>query len=75
MSYLLISRSGKYFRDHPQEAIALIDASPTLNGLRSNPAVRKAVEENPKLKTLAPQLFLMVLLMVRLSYQVRLRRR
>ena len=56
VGYLLVSRSGKYFREHPQEAIALINSSPTLNGLRSNPAVRKAVEENPKLSSLASRL-------------------
>ena len=56
MGYLLISRSAKYLRAHPQEALAVIDASFTLNSLRDNPAVRKAVEENPKLGPLAAQL-------------------
>ena len=56
MGHLLISKSGKYFRDHPQEALAVIDASPTLNALRANPAVQVAVKENPKLAPLADQL-------------------
>ncbi len=56
MGYLLISRAGKYFRANPQEAVAVIENSPTLLSLRSNPAVRKAVEENPKLGKLAPLL-------------------
>jgi hypothetical protein len=54
--YLLISKSAKYLRSHPQEAIAIIDASYSLNALRSNEGVRKAVEENPKLKSLAAKL-------------------
>ena len=56
MGNLLISRSAKYLRAHPQEAIAVIDASFSLNSLRDNPAVRTAVEENPKLRSLAQQL-------------------
>ena len=56
IGYLLISKSGKYFRNHPQEALAVIDASPTLNALRSNPAVQAAIKENPKLAPLAAQL-------------------
>lgn len=54
--HFLISKSGKYFRSHPQEALAVIDASPTLNALRSNAAVQQAVKENPKLASLAEQL-------------------
>ncbi len=56
MSYLLTSKAVKYFRDRPQEAVKLISASPTLNALRQNPSVRKAVEENYYLKSIAPQL-------------------
>ena len=56
MGYLLISKAGKYFRAHPQEAVAVINASPTLSALRQNPSVRQAVKENPKLGPLAAQL-------------------
>lgn len=56
VGFLLISKSGKYFREHLPEALAVINASPTLRGLRQNPAVRKAIEENPKLGPLASQL-------------------
>jgi len=56
MGHLLISRSAKYLRAHPQEAVAVIDASPSLRVLRSNAGVRKAVEENPKLGKLAATL-------------------
>ena len=56
MGHLLISPSGKYLRAHPQEALAVINASPTLSALRSNPGVRKAVGENPKLGPLASTL-------------------
>ncbi len=56
MSYLLTSKAVKYFRDNPQEAVKLISASPTLNALRQNPSVRKAVAENYYLKSIATQL-------------------
>ena len=56
MSYLLISRSGKYFRARPEEALAVINKSHTLSNLRNNAAVRKAIEENPKLGPLASKL-------------------
>ncbi len=53
ISYLLISPAGKYFRSHPQEAVPVIEGSPTLKALRNNPSVRKAVAENPKLSSIA----------------------
>ena len=56
MSHLLVSKAVKYYRDHPQEAIALINASPSLSALKQNAAVRQAVEENYYLKSIAPQL-------------------
>ena len=56
MSTLLVSKSGKYYRTHPQEAARLIQASPVLKLLTKNPAIRKAVQENAYLKTIAPQL-------------------
>ena len=56
MSHLLVSPSGKYFRNHPQEALQVINASPTLRALRQNAAVQTAVRENPYLKKLAPVL-------------------
>lgn len=56
MSHLLISKSGKYFRDHPQEAIAVINQNPYLSQLRQNKGVVAAVNENPYLKKIAVQL-------------------
>lgn len=56
MSYLLISKSGKYFRKNPQEAVALIESSPVLQKLRSNSYVRGAVQNNRYLKDIAPVL-------------------
>ncbi len=56
MSYLLISKSGKYFRTHPQEAAAVISQSPYLAALRQNEGVVTAVKENPYLKNIAREL-------------------
>ncbi len=56
MSYLLTSKAVKYYRDHPQEAVKVINASPQLNALRQNPGVRQAVTSNYYLKSIAPQL-------------------
>lgn len=53
MSYLLISKSGKYFRQHPQEAAAVIQGSPALQKFRTNPYVRTAVQNNRYLKDIA----------------------
>lgn len=53
MGYLLISQSGKYFRQHPQEAAAVIQSSPTLLKFRTNPYVRAAVQSNRYLKAIA----------------------
>ncbi|WP_428071549.1 hypothetical protein [Candidatus Avelusimicrobium alvi] len=56
MSYLLISKAVKYFRDRPQEAARIIAANPYLKELQQNPHVRVAVLENPYLKKIAPVL-------------------
>lgn len=56
MSHLIISKAVKYYRDRPQEAVKLIEGSPTLRALRQNPGVRQAVEENRYLKPIAAQL-------------------
>ncbi len=56
MSYLLTSKAVKYYRDHPQEALSIIKASPILSQLRQNPGIRQAILENYYLKSLAPQL-------------------
>ena len=53
MSHLLISKAVKYFRDRPQEALALIQANPYLEQVRQNPNVQAAVKENPYLKKIA----------------------
>ena len=55
-SYLLISKSVKYYRDRPAEAAKLINASPALRALKQNAAVRKAVTENVYLKDIAATL-------------------
>ena len=55
-SYLLISKAAKYYREHPAEAAALINNSPTLRTLKQNPAVRKAVQENTYLKNISATL-------------------
>ena len=49
-SYLLISKSGKYWRNHAQEAAQIISQSPYLSALRDNAGVVTAVKENPYLK-------------------------
>ena len=56
MSYLLISKAVKYFRDRPQEAARIIAANPYLKELQQNPHVCVAVLENPYLKKIAPVL-------------------
>lgn len=53
MSYLLISKAAKYFRDRPQEAAAIIAGNPYLKELQENPNVQVAVKENPYLKKIA----------------------
>ena len=53
MSHLLTSRAVKYFRDHPEEAVAVIRANPYLAQAQRNPNVQKAVKENPYLKQIA----------------------
>lgn len=49
-SYLLISKSGKYWRNHAQEAAQIINQTPSLAALRDNVGVITAVKENPYLK-------------------------
>ncbi len=56
MSYLLTSKAVKYYRNHPQEAVKVINASPALSALRQNPGVRQAVVSNYYLKGIASQL-------------------
>lgn len=53
MSYLLISKAVKYFRDRPQEAAAAIAANPYLKEVQQNPHVQAAVRKNPYLKKIA----------------------
>ena len=53
---LLVSNTGRFFREHPEQAAQLINASPTLKALKQNAAVRKAVTENRYLKDIAPTL-------------------
>lgn len=55
-SYLLISKSVKYYREHPSLAAGLINASPVLSELKKNPNVRKEVSENTYLKKIAVEL-------------------
>ena len=55
-SYLLVSKAVKYYRNNPDQAVKLIQASPTLQALKNNPNVRKAVQENTYLKKIAPTL-------------------
>lgn len=52
-SYMLISKSAKYYRDHPTEAAKLINTNPALVSLKQNPNVRKAVAENNYLKNIS----------------------
>ncbi len=49
-SHLLISKAGKYWRNHAQEAAQIISQSPSLAALRGNVGVITAVKENPYLK-------------------------
>lgn len=53
MSHLLISRAVRYYRERPQEALAIIQANPYLEKVRQNPDVQAAVKENPYLKKIA----------------------
>lgn len=53
MSHLLTSRAVKYFRDHPEEAAAVIRSNPYLAQAQRNPNVQIAVKENPYLKQIA----------------------
>ena len=56
MSLLLNSKAVKYYRNHPQEAANLINASPVLSALKRNPSIRQAVQENQYLRPIAKQL-------------------
>ncbi|WP_432635088.1 hypothetical protein [Candidatus Avelusimicrobium sp.] len=53
ISYLLISKAAKYFRDRPQEAAHIIASNPYLKELQKNPNIRKAVQQNTYLKPIA----------------------
>lgn len=53
MSYLLISKAVKYFRDRPQEAARIIASNPYLKELQRNLNIRKAVQQNTYLKPIA----------------------
>ncbi len=55
-SYLLVSKAGKFYRDRPQAAAALVNASPTLRALKKNPNVRKETAENNYLKKISATL-------------------
>ncbi len=55
-SYLLISKSVRYYRDRPAEAAKLINSSPALAALKRNPNVRKEVAENNYLKKISATL-------------------
>lgn len=55
-SYLLISKAVKHYRDNPDQAARLINASPALSALKQNPAVRKEAAENTYLKNIAATL-------------------
>lgn len=54
MAFLLISKSGKYYRSHPQEAAQIINSNKYLLEMKNNPAVRRAVQNNTYLKKIAP---------------------
>ena len=56
MSYLLTSKAVTYYRKRPAEAAKVITASPALNALRQNPAIRQAVAENYYLRAISSQL-------------------
>ena len=53
MSHLLTSRAVKYDRDHPQEAVTIIQNNAYLSRVQQNPYVQTAVKENPYLKSIA----------------------
>ncbi len=57
VSYLLISKSAKYFRDHPQEALVVIDGNPHLKALKQNKIIQAWAKENRFLKKAAAELF------------------
>ncbi len=56
MSTLLTSKAVKFYRDRPEEFARIIHASPVLAPLTKNPHIRKAVQENFYLKSIATQL-------------------
>ena len=58
MSFLLISETAKYYREHPKEALKLINSSPHLRALQTNTHVAKAVRENRYLAPIAETLLL-----------------
>ncbi len=56
MAYILISKTGKYYRDNPQEAAQLIAKSPILTTLKKDAEIQKVVKENTYLEKVAPTL-------------------
>lgn len=53
MAFLLISKSAKYYRDHPQEAAKIINSNHYLVEMKNNPFVRRAVQQNTYLKKIS----------------------
>ena len=54
MGFLMVSKSGQYYRQNPQVAAKIINQNKYLSEMKKNPAVRRAVAENPYLKKIAP---------------------
>lgn len=56
MGFLMVSKSGQYYRQNPQAAAKIINQNKYLSELKKNPIVRRAVLENQYLKKIAPVL-------------------
>ena len=56
MGFLMVSKSGQYYRQNPQAAVKIINQNKYLSELKKNPIVRRAVLENQYLKKIAPVL-------------------
>lgn len=54
MGFLMVSKSGQYYRQNPQVAAKIINQNKYLSEMKKNPAVRRAVAGNPYLKKIAP---------------------
>lgn len=57
MRYMLDSRSGRYYRSHPQEAAKIINSNEYLRELKKNMPLRQAMLNNAYLKKAVPILF------------------